>query len=129
MNNRQIQYPKTAISDGTSVLGVSTSPLRGDPTGTTIQPVSIPSGSITGTVTAVGAAPSGAAASGNPVLVGGSDGADARTITTDTTGAVRVAPSSANVATGQQALSTTATPGRCVENDEDLPGDHQPFRD
>lgn len=40
MDNSQLKFPKTAISDGTSVLGTPTNPVRVDPTGTTVQPVS-----------------------------------------------------------------------------------------
>ena len=42
--------------------------------------------SFSGNTTVVGAAASGSAVSGNPVLVGGSDGTDARTMATDASG-------------------------------------------
>jgi hypothetical protein len=45
---------------------------------------------ISGTVTAVGDAASGSAVAGNPVLMGGSDGTDARTLLTDTGGQLKV---------------------------------------
>lgn len=66
-----------------SVQGVS---------GGTVLPVSDGGGSLTvdGAVTVTGAAASGAALSGNPVLVAGSDGTNARTIATTTGGVQRI---------------------------------------
>lgn len=48
MHNSELQFPKTAISDGTDILGTLANPLRVDPTGTTVQPVSIVSDSEIG---------------------------------------------------------------------------------
>src|ERR1700731_1794178 len=41
------------VTDGTNILGTPTHPLRVDPTGTTTQPVSLTSTTITGNVTVV----------------------------------------------------------------------------
>lgn len=59
------------------------------------QPVS-----LSGTVTVVGDAASGSAVAGNPVLIAGSDGTDARTISTDASGHA--------IVLGAQTAETTA---------------------
>jgi hypothetical protein len=93
------------ITDGTNILGTSSHPVRIDPTGTTIQPAEVYQGAsvvgsgnplyVQGTVsigsgpyTVVGDAASGSPVAGNPVLVAGSDGTDARTVLTSNTGQV-----------------------------------------
>lgn len=73
----------TASADVLTVQGIaSMTALKVDGSAVT-QPVS-----LSGDVTVAGKAASGAAVSGNPVLVGGSDGTSARTIATDSTGLV-----------------------------------------
>lgn len=79
-------------SGGSVEAGTSADPLRVDPTGTTTQPVSgtVTANAGTGTFTVGGTAADGAAASGNPVQVGGVDGAgNAQRLLTDTTGALQ----------------------------------------
>jgi hypothetical protein len=85
-------------TDGTNVRTISTDTsgrpnvnINGTPTvsisGT--PAVTVTSGTITvgnSSLTVVGAAASGAAAAGNPVLMAGSDGSNARTLRTDTSG-------------------------------------------
>jgi len=100
---------------GTFVVSVSNSPtvtanagtgvFRVDPTGNTTQPVNV-TNTLTAGVGGLGA--SGSAVSGNPVLVAGSDGANAHTLSTDTSGNLKISNSSkvtiANVAS--QTLTT-----------------------
>ena len=72
------------LYNGTDVVG-----LRGDASNNLYVNVNValPAGTnLIGKVTAVGSAASGAAVAGNPVLVAGSDGTDARSLTTNTSG-------------------------------------------
>ena len=70
---------RVKIAAGTAVIGHV---IVDSGTITTVSTVT----SITNPVTVVGNAASGAAVAGNPVLVGGSDGTDARTISTNASG-------------------------------------------
>lgn len=84
--NSQLQFPKTAISDGTDILGTATSPIRVDPTGTTVQPVNVVSG---------GGTPPANAPTGGPVpadadYMGGSDSGTLRGVSVDASGNVNV---------------------------------------
>ena len=77
--------------------------------------VAVPvSAAITGTVTVVGDAASGSAVAGNPVLVGGSDGTDARTIATDTGGQVKVLVENTVPVTGTFYQATQPVSGTVV---------------
>lgn len=84
-------------SDGTNVIGTATHPTRVDPTGTTTQPVSGTFWQATQPVSVSnqpgvqGLAPNGSAVAGNPVLLAGSDGTDARTLSTNASGEINVA--------------------------------------
>lgn len=72
------------------------------------------SGGTTGGQIVNGGAANGAAVSGNPVLVGGSDGTDARTISTDTAGNVNTRNGASNtntIAASQTAQIMSATSG------------------
>jgi hypothetical protein len=66
--------------------------------------------SVGGTVTVVGDAASGATVTGNPVLMGGSDGTDARTLLTDSSGQLKVLVENVSVAVaGSIAVGSAAT--------------------
>ena len=98
--------PTTAIVNGIIVSGTlqavsSTFPM----------PVSA---AITGAVIVVGDAASGSAVAGNPVLVGGSDGTDARTIATDTGGQVKVLVENTVPVTGTFYQATQPVSGTVV---------------
>jgi hypothetical protein len=95
-----------ALYDGSgNQLGLSASPVRTDPTGTTTQPV--------GGVAAAGSAPSG-----NPVLMGGSDGSFVRTIKTDAAGATYPAVVTGNVvdSASNSVAAPLATSGATIFN-------------
>lgn len=79
-NKASISAAGAVKVDGSAV----TQPISGTVTAT------VASTTITGTVTTVGDAANGSPVAGNPVLVGGSDGTDARTIATDSGGQVKV---------------------------------------
>ena len=64
---------------------------------------------VSGTVTTTGAAASGATLSGNPVLIAGSDGTNARTIQTDTTGRLEVTIQESAAATTGSITSAAST--------------------
>lgn len=116
----EISNTSVPIGDGTNTVTVDTDPADGEPNsgnalhtesrtyvynGTTWDRVrgDISNGldvdvtRVSGNVTTVGAAASGAAVSGNPVLVAGSDGTNARTMKVTTDGTV-VADVEGNVA-------------------------------
>ena len=109
------------VSDGTNIIGTSAHPIRIDPTGTTVQPISATSlplpanaaqetgGNLaaikTDTDTLAGTVSSskvrttdaadgtpGAALPANAILVGGSDGTNLRAIATDATGQQKTLP-------------------------------------
>jgi hypothetical protein len=76
------------LYNGTDVVG-----LRGDSSNNLYVNVNValPAGTNNiGKVTALGSAASGTAVSGNPVLIAGQDGTDARTLLTDNTGQLKV---------------------------------------
>lgn len=86
-DNSQVQFPKTAISDGTNVLGTLSTPVRVDPTGTTVQPVNVVSGG--GTPPANG--PTGSPVPADADYMGGKNGSGNLTgISVDNSGNVNV---------------------------------------
>ena len=75
------------ITDGTNVLGTPAHPVRTDPTGTTVQPVSgTVVAEIEGHAGAILDAAPGATSPANAVQVGGTDGTNMRALLTDNTG-------------------------------------------
>jgi len=78
-SNNLLVKVNVALPAGTNVIGHV---IVDSGTITTVSAVT----AITNAVTVVGDAASGAAVAGNPVLVGGSDGTDARTISTNASG-------------------------------------------
>ena len=85
--------------------------------------VTLASTTITGTVTVVGDAANGAPVAGNPVLVAGSDGTDARSLSTDASGRLFIQePNNVLLATTAESITSTVTSlsetagvtGRCV---------------
>jgi hypothetical protein len=107
LNTQGLGTAGTSTGGVLSVQGVS---------GGTAVPVSGTISTITNPVTVVGDAANGAAVAGNPVLVAGSDGTDARTLATNTSGqAVVVGAGTAGSASGgvltvQGSASGTAIP-------------------
>jgi hypothetical protein len=101
---------RLSAGGGSVEFGTNTNPIRIDPTGTTTQPVSgtVTANAGTGNFTVVQATASnllasvgglgaaGAAVSGNPVRIGGSDGTNTRDILTDTSGRQIVIGAAAN---------------------------------
>lgn len=86
-DNSQVQFPKTAISDGTNVLGTLSTPVRVDPTGTTVQPVNVVSGG--GTPPANG--PTGSPVPADADYIGGKNGSGNLTgVSVDNSGNVNV---------------------------------------
>lgn len=67
-----------------------------------------PPGTVNGAFTQ-GPVAAGAAVAGNPHLMGGTDGTNARALLTDTAGRLIVAPGGGNVATHAPAVNTQAT--------------------
>lgn len=106
---RQGVVLRKIASGGSVEAGTASDPLRVDPTGTTAQPITDNSGSLTvdaGTGASAlqqqGTAADGAAAVGNPVQIAGKDGsANIQTILTDTGGAVQVDVESGTVSSNQ----------------------------
>lgn len=100
--------PVVIASDQTAV------PISGTLTGiTNVVHVDDNSGSLTidGTVTAVGAAADGAAVSGNPVRVAGSDGANTRSILTDTSGKILIGAAALSIGKAEDVASADADVG------------------
>lgn len=101
---------RLSSSGGSVEFGTNTNPIRIDPTGTTTQPVSgtVTANAGTGNFTVVqatasnllanvgGLGASGAAVSGNPVRIGGSDGTNTRDISTDASGRIIIIGAAAN---------------------------------
>ena len=85
---------RTLLTDNTGQLKVLVENTSLAVTGTFYQATQ----PVSGTVTAVGDAASGSAVAGNPVLIAGSDGTDARTLLTDTSGQLKVLVENASVA-------------------------------
>ena len=96
------------VEDGSGNLQIASSanPVRIDPTGTTIQPVS-------GTLTVKGNVASGSAVSGSnaPVLVAGQDGTDVRTLLASSTGQLHVIVDSGGGGGTQYTDETAETAG------------------
>ncbi len=101
---------RLSANGGSVEFGTNSNPIRVDPTGTTTQPVSgtVTANAGTGNFTVVqatasnllanvgGLGASGAAVSGNPVRIGGSDGANTRDILVDASGRQIVIGAAAN---------------------------------
>jgi len=94
------------LTDGTNPLGTDANPLRIDPVGTTVQPVSISSSGTPGS-----AAPSTA------VQVGGTDGTDLRALLIDGSGNLKV-----NVAAGSSGNAAASATGAAVPADAGYTG-------
>jgi hypothetical protein len=107
-HNSQLQFPKTAISDGTDILGTATSPVRVDPTGTTVQPVSVVSGG--GTPPANG--PTGSPVPADADYIGGKNGSGNLTgISVDNSGNIN-----ANVVSQSQSSTSSSPAATSVSN-------------
>ena len=108
-------------SDGSlarTILTSAAGAVRVDPTGTTTQPVNlgqvggtnIVTGGVAGTQGVGGLAATGTAVAGNPVLVAGSDGTNARTLAVDALGNLRVnTPSRQRVSITYQGTASAVT--------------------
>lgn len=105
--NSELQFPKTAISDGEFILGTDENPVRVDPTGTTVQPVNVVSG---GGGTSVG--PTGDPVPVDATFVGGNYNGDGslRGLQVTSEGWLRVVTlGSDGFSTAQVTVTNTAT--------------------